>query len=348
MARRRRRRDFPLPTDPAEALDAFDARYEEGDFEPALAIAERALGAHPEEAALHHARGLALWGLGRLPSAAGALRRATELDPSLPDPYLDLAGLLVDHLDTPDDALAVLKASRRALSSPEQWASMHALRGRAFLLLDDPGAAEKELRRARRHAPGDADLAADLAEVRLEGLDLRGAEEMIAEAMRLNPDLGRPHWLRAVLHDRAGDGEAAAREFAAAARLEPEDYFVPERIPEAEFDRLVEKAIAGIPPRFRRHLENAEVAVEAYPGEAFLREHEVSPLVLGLFLGTPMTLRTFEHADLPPRILIFQRNLENTCRTRRELVREIGITVRHEIGHLLGMEEEDLEDAGHA
>ena len=73
----------------------------------------------------------------------------------------------------------------------------------------------------------------------------------------------------------------------------------------------------------------------------------VPALILGVFVGTPLTARGYDHADLPPRILIFQHNLENICRSRRELIREIGITLRHEVGHLLGMEEEEIEDAGH-
>jgi predicted Zn-dependent protease with MMP-like domain/Flp pilus assembly protein TadD len=336
------------PSDPEEALRQFDERFEAGDMEAALQLVEGPLEGRPDHAPLHHARGLALWGLERFRSAAESMVRATELDRSLPDPHLDLATLLIDHLGYPEDALEHLKGARRAMTTPELKASLHVLFGRAWLSLEDPRTAVKELRRAVKLAPEDAELRGELAEMQIESIDLAGGRRTLEEAIEQAPDLSRARWLKAVLLDREGDTEAAAGEFREAARLDPDECFVPERLDDVEFDRQVEKALAGIPPRFRRHLENVEIAVEAYPAEAFLREHGVSPLLLGLFMGTPMTLRGFESGDLPPRILVFQRNLENVCRTRRELVREIGITVRHEIGHLLGMEEEDLEDAGHA
>ena len=34
------------------------------------------------------------------------------------------------------------------------------------------------------------------------------------------------------------------------------------------------------------------------------------------------------------------------CQTREELVEQIRITVLHEVGHLLGLTEEDLDDRG--
>jgi predicted Zn-dependent protease with MMP-like domain len=189
---------------------------------------------------------------------------------------------------------------------------------------------------------------AELAEMQMEALDWKGAAKTLEDVRGLNVAHPRLHWLLGLLLDRQGDNGKAMREFGEAVRLAPEDLFVPERLSEEEFDRQVETALTRIPHRFRVHLENAELAVEPYPSDAFAREHDVSPFLLGLFLGTPMTERGYDTADLPPRIVIFQRNLENVCRDRRELVREIGITVRHEIGHLLGMDENAIDDAGHA
>jgi predicted Zn-dependent protease with MMP-like domain/Flp pilus assembly protein TadD len=347
MAGKPRRKDLPTPTTPDDALAAFDERYDAGDYEGALELAERALKRHPSQAALLHARGLALWGLGRAQSAAEAVRRATELDPTAADAHLDLAALLIDALGQPQEGLERLKAARRTLGEPQHRAAMHALRGHAFQALEDYASAVDELARARRLAPDDLEVALDLAEARIDIFDLDGARRELDAAAQLDPDHARPHFLRAVLLDRDGDLEAAGREFAIAARLDPGEYFVPERLSEEEFDRRVEAAIARIPPRFREQLANVEIAVEPFPADALLRDQGLSPLILGLFVGTPLTDRTFAHTELPPRILVFQRNLENICRSKGELLREIGITVRHEIGHLLGMEEDDLEDAGH-
>jgi hypothetical protein len=55
------------------------------------------------------------------------------------------------------------------------------------------------------------------------------------------------------------------------------------------------------------------------------------------------------HSDLPAApgaIYLFRRNLLRACTDRDELAREIRITVQHEVGHLLGLDEEDLERWG--
>ena len=46
------------------------------------------------------------------------------------------------------------------------------------------------------------------------------------------------------------------------------------------------------------------------------------------------------------RVILFKSNLEKICRDRDELVEQIQITLRHEIGHHLGLSEEDMERLG--
>jgi predicted Zn-dependent protease with MMP-like domain len=46
------------------------------------------------------------------------------------------------------------------------------------------------------------------------------------------------------------------------------------------------------------------------------------------------------------RVILFKRNLEKVCRDREELIDQIQITVRHEVGHHLGLSEEDMERLG--
>jgi predicted Zn-dependent protease with MMP-like domain len=67
-----------------------------------------------------------------------------------------------------------------------------------------------------------------------------------------------------------------------------------------------------------------------------------------VFQGTPLDERLDTHADHhhTARIVLFQKNLERFARTREELLEEISITVLHEVGHLLGLDEEELTDRG--
>jgi predicted Zn-dependent protease with MMP-like domain len=107
----------------------------------------------------------------------------------------------------------------------------------------------------------------------------------------------------------------------------------------------------ALPERFREHLDAVAVTVEELPSEEILRAEQppLDPELLGLFVGTPRTEDSvFGAGDLPARILLFQRNLERYALDEDELLDEIAVTLRHELGHYLGLDEEEIEEAGHA
>jgi predicted Zn-dependent protease with MMP-like domain len=62
----------------------------------------------------------------------------------------------------------------------------------------------------------------------------------------------------------------------------------------------------------------------------------------------PLTERTTDNAwsNLPSAIVLYRRNLERIAWDRQRLVEELRITVFHEIGHFLGLDEDDLEARG--
>ena len=51
-------------------------------------------------------------------------------------------------------------------------------------------------------------------------------------------------------------------------------------------------------------------------------------------------------SHFPSSIVLYQENLQRFARTREELVDEIAITLQHEVGHFLGLDEEELEKLG--
>jgi predicted Zn-dependent protease with MMP-like domain len=51
-------------------------------------------------------------------------------------------------------------------------------------------------------------------------------------------------------------------------------------------------------------------------------------------------------SHFPSSIALFQRNLERFARDREELLEEIRITLLHEVGHFLGLDEDRLRDLG--
>ncbi|HSM92939.1 MAG TPA: metallopeptidase family protein, partial [Anaeromyxobacteraceae bacterium] len=44
--------------------------------------------------------------------------------------------------------------------------------------------------------------------------------------------------------------------------------------------------------------------------------------------------------------VLYERNLERATRTRDELVEEIRVTLIHEVGHFLGLDEDQLWERG--
>ena len=64
--------------------------------------------------------------------------------------------------------------------------------------------------------------------------------------------------------------------------------------------------------------------------------------LLGLYQGS--TIRSDEWG-FPDRVMLFQRNLENVSPDRETLIQEIRDTVYHEIGHHMGMDEDEVRRA---
>jgi len=112
------------------------------------------------------------------------------------------------------------------------------------------------------------------------------------------------------------------------------------------FEELVAEAVSGLPDEFRELLDNVEVFVEDWPSREQLESVGLRDRhdLLGLYEGTPITHRDQSYnLVLPDRITIFQKPLEAQCGSSREIKREIIRTVKHEIAHYFGMDEDRLD-----
>ena len=122
------------------------------------------------------------------------------------------------------------------------------------------------------------------------------------------------------------------------------------RLSRAEFERLVVQAVESLSPKFLTRLENVDVVVEDEPTEEDLELAGIEPggTLLGLYHGVPQSQRGPWYGNLlPDRIVIYQRPIEAVARDRREIRKEIRITIMHEIGHYFGLAEDDLAEAGY-
>ena len=113
------------------------------------------------------------------------------------------------------------------------------------------------------------------------------------------------------------------------------------------FEKLVAEALDELPRRFRRRLRNIAVVVEIEPSQELLKDMGLWPhrTLLGLYQGVPLTERGFSYGNvLPDRITIFQKPIEAMCRTTEEIKEVVKDTVKHEIGHYFGLDDERLEE----
>jgi predicted Zn-dependent protease with MMP-like domain len=110
------------------------------------------------------------------------------------------------------------------------------------------------------------------------------------------------------------------------------------------FEELVAKAIDDLPKEFRSGLENVDVIVQDYPNRRQLARVGRGMTLLGLYEGVPQTKRSRGYGMvLPDRIAIFQKPIEDMCRSEAEVEAEIGKVVRHEIAHHFGLDEWELQ-----
>lgn len=108
------------------------------------------------------------------------------------------------------------------------------------------------------------------------------------------------------------------------------------------FDEVVEQALDEIPDEIAARVSNLVVLVEDEPPE------DQPDDLLGLYDGVALTERDGWGAPgLPDQIFIFRGPLLDFCRDEEELVKEIRITVVHEIAHHFGIDDARLHELGY-
>jgi predicted Zn-dependent protease with MMP-like domain len=106
----------------------------------------------------------------------------------------------------------------------------------------------------------------------------------------------------------------------------------------------VEATQTALPEPLRERAEKLPVTFERFPNSG-LQADGIEPDTLGLFTGA-------EYADegnvpMPPQIILFLENLWDFADGDREIFREeVRITFLHELGHYLGLGEDELNDRG--
>ena len=125
---------------------------------------------------------------------------------------------------------------------------------------------------------------------------------------------------------------------------------MPFEVSKDRFAELVERALADVPPVFEPYLEEVTIEVRDRPTRNQLRSVGLKDdeLLFGLYHGIARDDRSVLHSGVMPDVIyIFQEDHEDACDSEDELVKQVRITVLHEIGHHFGMDEDMLEELGY-
>jgi predicted Zn-dependent protease with MMP-like domain len=260
---------------------------------------------------------------------------------------LDTAEIALDNGD-PESAIDVCE---RILSLVPTHTGALFVAAEAYRNLGVFEVAERHYREVTRldpeHSPSWSGLAASL----FDQVRIREAHAPALRAIRL--DTGNPEgwYVRGMIRERRGDLRGAERDFHRAATLDPDAWPRPQRLSDAMVEAIVEEALLWMHASIRAYLSQVAILLEEVPDDSVCLDFDPPAPpgeLLGYYSGAPLTERSLEDpwSALPSAIVLFRRNLERIAWDRERLVEELQITVFHEVGHFLGLDEEDLEARG--
>jgi predicted Zn-dependent protease with MMP-like domain len=113
-----------------------------------------------------------------------------------------------------------------------------------------------------------------------------------------------------------------------------------------EFGALVEQALADLPQPYARLSRDISVVVEEEPPPDVIEYLELNSAddLLGLYQGLSLAEESFFQTggQEPPRIAIYRGPILRLCETAEDVRREIRDTVVHELGHHVGLGDEEM------
>ncbi len=302
-----------------------------------------------------HLRAAALAGAGHDERAGVAYGIALALDPEDPETLRAVADFYINvtKARSRDTTALGLELARRGFARATARRRGHGeLRARLALLeaqaWNDLDRADEALERATEAVRLTSDLIDAVHEkgVALFNLgrfpDARLQFEQVLTAL---PDDAYAHQLLGLTLEQLGERQVAEDHFARARSLSAAEFPAPVEITEAEMAAEVQRVLAALAPERAARVRQVSLLVVDLPDPTDLRavSPPFPPTILGLFRGLPIGAEAAPGEDVPPRaILLYRLNLARAVRSRAELSQQIERTLLHEIGHLEGLDEDDL------
>ena len=254
-------------------------------------------------------------------------------------------------LDTGDFSTALALCDRVLRIDPQHPGALF-VQGDTLRAIGQLSEAVQSYRAAALARPDHVDSWSSLALTAFELLDLHEAERALHRALRQDANSAQAWWVRSVIREWKQDLEGAERALIHAAWLDPDNYPLPPNLTDNEIDKIVTSVLLSLPETIRAYLANTTIHLEDLPSADILRQYDppASPMgILGYFSGPTLMDRGegfTPWSNLPSNIVLFRGNLRRHAINREQLIDELRITLLHEIGHFLGLDEDDLTARG--
>ena len=334
-----------MADEPNDQIERGWELLENGKIDEARKLADRAVIADAKSPEAHTLVGAVANAEGDVDGALEAFERAMELD----DDYLDPILLAAETYALEGDTKEALKLCERALDLSEEedeYVDTLLLKAEIELGDGDAEAAEKTLAELPPVALPSAALELRAGDAFLEIDDHDRAAEHYGRAATLEPDNADAVYGLGLVAEARGEQAEMVTHFQRVCALDDKAAPLPWAVTEDRMEELVEAALAELPERAQKLLENVPVMVEALPSEEVVADG-FDPRGLGLFAGIPFpeqsTLSGPPHLEA---VFLYQRNIERVARSTAEVEAEIRTTLLHETGHFFGLDEEDLAELG--
>ena len=344
----------------AALLEAANKQILASAFAAAWTCADRAGDLVPTSVEAHHLRGAALAALGREPEAQLAYSLAISLDPDDPETLRAVADFHINGKgEHGRDALRLglelaQRGSRRVVARRRRNAALAAdlavLEGQA---LNDLGRSDEALARidaALRLAPGRGDALHEKGVALFDLSRFPEAKAMLARALAIQPDDPYTHQMMGLTLEQLGDSPGADKSLDRAIALAPTELNRPVLVTVEEFQKEVDAVVASLPGERRTRVRAIKIEIADLPDKADLSavSPPFPPTILGLYRGPVGRGAHVAQAPdgEPPSIVLYRKNLARAVKTRAELSEQIRDTLLHEIGHLEGLDEDDLRRRG--
>ena len=336
-------------------LDEANKQIEQAGYAAAWTCADRAADLAPTSVEAHHLRGAALAALGRESEAQTAYGLALALDPDDPETLRAVADFYINGKgERGRDALRLglelaQRGSRRVIARRRHNAPLAAdLAVLEAQALNDLGRSDEALDRveaALRISPTRGDALHEKGVALFDLSRFAEAKGAFTKALVVQPDDAYTHQMLGLTLEELGDPQADG-ELRRATELAPSELTPPVLISMQEFQKEVDAVIASLPPARQAHVKAIKVEISDLPDATDLKavQPPFPPTILGLYRG-PVG-RPASAQDEQPSIVLYRKNLARAVKSRTELSEQIRDTLLHEIGHLEGLDEDDLRRRG--